>query len=147
MPLVLPLCSWDELWKHFTNLCEKKRSPKIKINTLVQHLKFCFYSFYSNFTQRFEYCNFTVSIFNFNPFQPSVALHRETSHLICAANQMNGFYIECNTLLKWVIQVFVHWKVEYRNILNVHKIHNIHSTETYLEPSRTSKMQFSCKNS
>ena len=26
-----------------------------------------------------------------NPFQPSVALHIETSHLICEANQRTGF--------------------------------------------------------
>ena len=37
-----------------------------------------------------------------NPFQPSVAFHIETSHLICNANQMTGFYIECNTGLKWL---------------------------------------------
>lgn len=33
-----------------------------------------------------------------NSFQPVVAFHIETSHLICAANQMIGFYME----LKWV---------------------------------------------
>ena len=38
----------------------------------------------------------------FNPFQPSVAFHIETSHLICTANQMTGFYLECKTGLKWV---------------------------------------------
>ena len=37
-----------------------------------------------------------------NPFQPSVRFHIETSHLICTANQMTGFYIVCNTGLKWV---------------------------------------------
>ena len=26
----------------------------------------------------------------------------ETSHLFCTANQMAGFYMECNTGLKWV---------------------------------------------
>ena len=35
-----------------------------------------------------------------NPSQPSVAFHRETSHLICSANQMTGFYMECNIGLK-----------------------------------------------
>ena len=34
-------------------------------------------------------------------FIPSVAFHIETSHLICRANQMTGFYIKCNTGLKW----------------------------------------------
>ena len=37
-----------------------------------------------------------------NPFQPSVAFHIETSHLICIASKMTGFYIKCNTGLKWV---------------------------------------------
>ena len=38
----------------------------------------------------------------FNQFQPSVAFDRETSHLICKANEMTGFYIKCNTGLQWV---------------------------------------------
>ena len=41
-------------------------------------------------------------MFEGNPFQPSVAFHIETSQLICTANQMNGFFMECNTGLKWV---------------------------------------------
>ena len=36
------------------------------------------------------------------PFQPNLGFHIETSHLIYTANQMTGFYIECNTKLKWV---------------------------------------------
>ena len=28
----------------------------------------------------------------------SVSFHKETSHLICCANQMTGFYMECNAL-------------------------------------------------
>ena len=83
--------------------------------------------------QRFEYCVFTVSIFNFNPFLPSIAFYIKTSQFIFAANQMTGFYTECNTSLKWVI-------------LNVHKIHNINSAEAYLKPNRTSTMKLFCKN-
>ena len=45
-----------------------------------------------------------------NPFQTSfafdietsVAFHVETSHLICTSNQMTGFYMKCNTRLKWI---------------------------------------------
>ena len=37
-----------------------------------------------------------------NPFQHCVACHIETSHLICSANQMTGFYIKYNTGIKWV---------------------------------------------
>ena len=37
-----------------------------------------------------------------SPFQPSVAFHLEISHLICTANQVTGFYMKCNTGLKWV---------------------------------------------
>ena len=38
----------------------------------------------------------------FSPFQSSVAFHIETSHLICNANQMIGFFMKCKTGLKWV---------------------------------------------
>ena len=33
-------------------------------------------------------------------FQPSVAFDIKTSHLICRANQMNGFYVICNNGMK-----------------------------------------------
>ena len=35
-----------------------------------------------------------------NPFQPSVTFHIETSHLICSAKQITGFYMKYNTGLK-----------------------------------------------
>ena len=37
-----------------------------------------------------------------NPFRPSVTFDTETSHLICNANQITGFYMGCNTGMKWV---------------------------------------------
>ena len=37
-----------------------------------------------------------------NPFQLSVAFYIETSHWICNANQMTGFYMKCKTGLKCV---------------------------------------------
>ena len=40
-----------------------------------------------------------------NPFQLSITFHIENSHLIYSANQMAGFYIKCNTKLKWVNKV------------------------------------------
>ena len=43
---------------------------------------------------------FRVFILKINPFQFSAAIHIETSHLICSTNQMTGFYIKRNTLLK-----------------------------------------------
>ena len=33
----------------------------------------------------------------FDPFQSSVAVHMETSHLICTENQMDGFCLRRNT--------------------------------------------------
>ena len=42
------------------------------------------------------------STISLNLFQPSVAFHIETSHLICNANQMSGFYMKSFTALKWV---------------------------------------------
>ena len=41
-------------------------------------------------------------ISKFNKFQPSIAVHVETSHLICTADLMIGFYMMCSTGLKWV---------------------------------------------
>ena len=41
-------------------------------------------------------------VLQIKPFQPSVAFHIETSHLICSENQMTGFCIKCSTWLKWV---------------------------------------------
>ena len=35
-----------------------------------------------------------------NPFQLNVTFYIETSHLICIANQMTGFYMECNAWMK-----------------------------------------------
>ena len=43
-----------------------------------------------------------------NPFQPSVAFHIETSHLICNVILTIGFYMRCNTGLKW-IKLFKFW--------------------------------------
>ena len=45
-----------------------------------------------------------------NQFQPSVGFHIETSHLKCTSNQMTGFYMKCNTWLKWV-EVQVNWNL------------------------------------
>ena len=38
----------------------------------------------------------------FNPSQPSVAFHIETSHLIYTTDQMTGFFMKSNSGLKWV---------------------------------------------
>ena len=37
-----------------------------------------------------------------NSFQPSVAFQMETSHLVCEAKQVTGFYIKRSTNLKWL---------------------------------------------
>ena len=42
----------------------------------------------------------------FNPFQPSVVFHIETSHLFKSEKQMIGFYMKCNIGLKWVNSIF-----------------------------------------
>ena len=54
------------------------------------------------FLQVCAYC--VCDLLEFNPFQPSVAFHIKTSHLICSPNEMAGFYMKCNTRLKsiWV---------------------------------------------
>ena len=47
----------------------------------------------------------TSALDSCNPFQPSVAFHIETNHLICTLNQMNGFYMKFNTELKWAERI------------------------------------------
>ena len=42
---------------------------------------------------------------DFTPFHFSIAFHIETSHLICKANQMTGFYMKYKTGLKWVYEM------------------------------------------
>lgn len=37
-----------------------------------------------------------------SPFQTSVAFYRETSHLLCIANQRTRFCMKCNTRLEWI---------------------------------------------
>ena len=44
----------------------------------------------------------TLNSVEINPFHPSVTLHLETSHLVCVAHQMAGFYMKCITGLKCV---------------------------------------------
>ena len=55
-----------------------------------------------------------------NPFQPSVAFHMETSHLIFSADQVNGFYMKCSTELKWVNSPPSFFNVNLKIIRNVH---------------------------
>ena len=45
---------------------------------------------------------FQYNIQLINLFQSTVTFYIETSHLICIANQMTGFYMKCNTGMKWV---------------------------------------------
>ena len=84
---------------YFEVLSAKARDPKLSPKSAWQrHRKIfsgkgmlCFF---------LEYCNFETC--QFNPLQPSFAFHVETSHLICTTNQMTGYYMKCNTGLKWV---------------------------------------------
>ena len=49
-----------------------------------------------------------------NRFQPGAIFHVETSHLICRANPMTGFYMKYNTGLNWV-----NTKVHLRTLFSV----------------------------
>ena len=46
-----------------------------------------------------------------NPYQPNVVFYIETSRLVCISYQMTGFYMKCNTELKWV-----NWKKKWVQI-------------------------------
>ena len=49
----------------------------------------------------------TLNRFRKFPHFSCLTFHIETIHLICSANQMNGFYTKCNNGLKWVNPVFL----------------------------------------
>ena len=40
----------------------------------------------------------------FRSHQPSVVFHIETINFICSAIQLTGFFVKCNTVLKWVMK-------------------------------------------
>ena len=74
-------------------------------------------------SSRFVLYNFfqagEVFFTHFIPFQPSGTFYIETSQMICSSNPVNGFYMKCNTWLKWVkVQIVIHhvWlgKVQFR---------------------------------
>ena len=67
----------------------------------------------------------------FHLFQPSVAFHIETSHLICSAKQMTGFYTKRNTVLKWV-----------NTLQNV----RLNFSKTHFEPCQTFIMEIFSEN-
>ena len=43
-----------------------------------------------------------IYLFALALIQSSIAIHTETSHLICNGNQTNSFCVKCNNGLKWV---------------------------------------------
>ena len=51
-----------------------------------------------------------------NLFPPCVAFYIKTSHIICKTKYMTGFYIKCNTVLKWLKT----------NIFTVSKVTEVH---------------------
>ena len=43
----------------------------------------------------------------FNSFLPSVAFRKETSRLICSADQVAGFYMKCSAGMNWVKRMLI----------------------------------------
>ena len=78
----------------FNLSAEESVSKHTKFNGLSKSLKVCFYGV------------FLVNL----PISTSVAFYVETRYFICSANQVTGFYMKCNTGLKWVMHVLnVNW--------------------------------------
>ena len=61
------------------------------------------FNFSNTNLQRKSKCVNTLKIIKifFNPIQLSVSFHIETSYLFYFAEQKNGFYLWCNSMLKW----------------------------------------------
>ena len=64
-------------------------------NQVIKFLKCIYFHLYSLFS--------TILYRVLNPFQPRVALHIETSHLMCITNQITGLYMKCNAKLNWLM--------------------------------------------
>ena len=79
------ICGWRLEWR---NACGLRRQLKGKVFAN------------QNFNGFLKELNFVFSYSN--PFQPSIAFHKGTSHLICTANQVTGFYTKCSSGLKLV---------------------------------------------
>ena len=57
--------------------------------------------------EAWKFWNKRASFSGLTSFQLNVVFDIETSHLICFANKMTGFYIKCNSGLKWVQKAFM----------------------------------------
>ena len=67
----------------------------------------------------------------------SVPFHMETSYLFCPAKQMTGFYMICNTGLKWVNES----KTTYFSFLSViHTFLNFHKKKPIGAPKTVSNI-------
>ena len=67
--------------------------------------KFVFYhvlQFEKMYLQELLKTEICLKLHMLNSFQPRVAFQMETSHLVCKAKQVTGFYMKRSTNLKWL---------------------------------------------
>ena len=71
-------------------------------------------------------------------FQPNVAFHTETNHLLCKANQITGFYMKRKTGLKWVHPL--NYPPETVSHLNLEDIFDIKTIALSFDPTGFTKL-------
>ena len=60
------------------------------------------YTYFEDNLRKAASVSLLIFLTTFNLFQPTVAIHIVTSHLICSASQLTGFYVKCKSGLKWI---------------------------------------------
>ena len=78
-----------------------------KVQTFIHYTKYSMFCIFSQLHQKsLNRAMYQYPTSRINPFQPTVTLHIETSHLIYSVNQVTCFNMKCNTWLRWVIIYF-----------------------------------------
>ena len=68
----------------------------------VNMAKFFTYTYFEEHLRKTASVSLLIFSTTFNLFEPTVAIHIVTSHLICSASQLTGFYVKCKIGLKWI---------------------------------------------
>ena len=84
--------------KYFTQICSLAK----RVMERLRRVFIAYLESLHSLTKNIEPTFFVLLRLGIIPLQPSFAFHKETSHLICIANQVNGFFLKCKNGLKWV---------------------------------------------
>ena len=102
-----PVWCWQIQWQSRANRWSCMQGLKSNILLFISWMEKIFSTkmydtSYQWYLPIFKGSDFFFSWMSINLSQSSVAFYRETSHLLCIANQMTGFCMKCNTRLEWI---------------------------------------------